>query len=106
MAERLPESEGWGLDWIIVGGESGPNCRPMDLAWARSIRDECKEAGVTFFMKQMGGWPNKLGNIPEDLMIRQFPVLRKVEASKDWRQNVFTWLPGSAGTMYLYASNS
>jgi len=87
MAERLPESEGWGLDWIIVGGESGPNCRPMDLAWARSIRDECKEAGVTFFMKQMGGWPNKLGNIPEDLMIRQFPVLRKVEASKDWRSN-------------------
>ena len=75
------------LDWIIVGGESGPNYRPMYPYWARSIRDECKEAGVTFFMKQMGGWPNKLGNIPEDLMIRQFPVLRKVEASKDWRSN-------------------
>jgi len=65
------------LDWIIAGGESGPNCRPMDLAWARSIRDQCKEAGVAFFYKQNGGWPNKLGNIPEDLMIRQFPVLRE-----------------------------
>lgn len=60
-------------DWIIVGGESGPNCRPMDLSWARSIRDQCKEAGVLFFMKQIGGWPDKHGNIPEDLRIREFP---------------------------------
>jgi len=61
------------LDWIIVGGESGPNCRPMNPDWARSIRDQCKEAGVAFFMKQMGGWPNKHGIVPEDLRIRQFP---------------------------------
>jgi protein gp37 len=44
-----------GIDWVIVGGESGPGFRPMDEAWARSIRDQCKEAEVPFFFKQWGG---------------------------------------------------
>lgn len=42
------------LDWIIVGGESGPNARPMHPDWARSIRDQCEAAGVPFFFKQWG----------------------------------------------------
>jgi protein gp37 len=41
------------LDWIIVGCESGPNARPMNIDWARSIRDQCQAAGVPFFLKQM-----------------------------------------------------
>ncbi|TJV70308.1 MAG: phage Gp37/Gp68 family protein [Mesorhizobium sp.] len=45
-----------GLDWIIFGGESGPNARPMHPAWARSIRDQCQAAGVPFFFKQWGAW--------------------------------------------------
>ena len=44
------------LDWIIVGGESGPNARPMHPAWARSIRDQCAAAGVAFHFKQWGAW--------------------------------------------------
>jgi len=40
------------LDWVIVGGESGRNARPMDHAWARSIREQCRAAGVAFFGKQ------------------------------------------------------
>jgi protein gp37 len=40
------------IDWAIIGGESGPNFRPMDLDWARSLRDQCVEAGVAFFYKQ------------------------------------------------------
>lgn len=57
------------LDWVIVGGESGPGARDMDPDWARSIRDQCANAGVAFFMKQMArGAP-----IPDDLMIRQWP---------------------------------
>lgn len=44
--------------WVIVGGESGPMARPMDLAWARTLRDQCAEAGVAFFLKQLGGHPN------------------------------------------------
>lgn len=45
-----------GLDWIIVGGESGPNARPMHPDWARSIRDQCAAAGTAFFFKQHGEW--------------------------------------------------
>lgn len=44
------------LDWIIVGGESGANARPMHPDWARSIRDQCVSAGVPFFFKQWGEW--------------------------------------------------
>jgi protein gp37 len=42
------------LEWVIVGGESGPGARPFDAAWARSVRDQCKAAGVACFVKQMG----------------------------------------------------
>jgi protein gp37 len=44
-----------GIDWVIVGGESGPGARPMDPEWAREVRDQCVEAGVPFFFKQWGG---------------------------------------------------
>lgn len=50
-----------GIDWVIVGGESGPGARPMDRAWVRSIRDQCKAAGVAFFFKQWGGLRPKTG---------------------------------------------
>ncbi len=50
------------LDWVICGGESGPNARPMDPNWARSLRDQCAEAGVPFFFKQWSGRnPKQLG---------------------------------------------
>jgi protein gp37 len=49
------------VDWVIVGGESGPLARPMDAAWARSLRDQCSEAGVPFFFKQWGGPTAKSG---------------------------------------------
>lgn len=58
-----------GVDWIVVGGESGPYFRWMVADWARAIRDQCAEAGTPFFMKQMSG---KMP-IPEDLMIREWP---------------------------------
>lgn len=45
-----------GLDWVIVGGESGPGARPMHPRWARSLREQCKTAGVPFFFKQWGAW--------------------------------------------------
>lgn len=44
------------LDWVIVGGESGPKARPMHPDWARSLRDQCVAAGVPFFFKQWGEW--------------------------------------------------
>ena len=50
-----------GLDWVIVGGESGPRARPMDPKWVRDIRDACLDAGVAFFFKQWGGPTPKAG---------------------------------------------
>jgi protein gp37 len=49
-----------GIDWVIVGGESGPGARPMHPQWARSLRDQCEWAGVPFFLKQWGA------HAPED----------------------------------------
>lgn len=77
----LPESicSGYGmvydqLHWVIAGGESGPGARPMHPNWARNIRDQCKDAGVPFFMKQMGGKTKRsMQPIPDDLMIMEFP---------------------------------
>ena len=58
------------LDWVIVGPESGPGARLMDLDWARSIRDECKAVGVPFFMKKMA---TKVP-LPEDLRVQEYPL--------------------------------
>lgn len=49
------------LDWVIVGGESGRHARPIDLAWARALRDQCIPAGVPFLFKQWGGRTPKAG---------------------------------------------
>jgi protein gp37 len=49
-----PRVTGPRIDWVIVGGESGPGARPMHPDWARSIRDQCQTAGVPFFFKQWG----------------------------------------------------
>ncbi|MCK4323502.1 MAG: phage Gp37/Gp68 family protein [Armatimonadetes bacterium] len=48
-----------GIDWVIVGGESGPMARPMDEAWVTDIRDQCQQAAVPFFFKQWGGVKKK-----------------------------------------------
>ena len=50
------------IDWVIVGGESGPRARPMDADWARDLRDQCVAARVPFFFKQWGGiWKKRTG---------------------------------------------
>ena len=48
------------IDWVIVGGESGPRARPMKPEWVRSVRDQCVDAGVPFFFKQWGGLRKKV----------------------------------------------
>ncbi len=44
------------IDWVVVGGESGPGARPMNPQWARDLRDQCATAGVPFLFKQWGNW--------------------------------------------------
>lgn len=91
-----------GIGWVIVGGESGPGARDFDIAWARIIQEQCKTAGVPYFLKQMGS--NAIGKItsasesavrlnggrwlldkkgadpnewPEGMRVRQFPEVAK-----------------------------
>ena len=54
--EGAPTDDVPALDWVIVGGESGPGARPMHPDWARSLRDQCEAAGVPFLFKQWGEW--------------------------------------------------
>ncbi|VEN75421.1 Bacteriophage protein gp37 [Candidatus Desulfarcum epimagneticum] len=63
------------IDWIIVGGESGPGCRPMREEWALNIREQCRENGVRFFFKQWGGTnKKKAGRILEGRTWDSMPV--------------------------------
>lgn len=93
-----------GIDWVIVGGESGPSARPFQLSWARKILGACRKGKVSFFMKQTGENPTfepgeappppdplvKLRHVdragavpevwPEDLRVREFPTPKPREA--------------------------
>lgn len=83
MANRSYVEDGWArwrntqaIDWVIVGGESGPQYRYMDHAWARQIRDVCVRAGVSFFFKQSAGFRSEEGT-----------ALEEEDGSKwEWRQ--------------------
>lgn len=80
LLERLELTE-WlesdALQWVIVGGESGAGARPMDPDWARDLRDQTTNAGVPFFLKQLGGVRNKRGGdeaIIDGVYWRQMPA--------------------------------
>jgi len=64
-----------GINWVIIGGESGPNHRSMDINWARNIIKQAKEQGIAVWFKQLGGLKpgGDLKDFPEDLRIREFP---------------------------------
>lgn len=71
----LPNLDLSGIDWVIVGGESGPGARPMHPDWVRSIRDQCAEVQVPFFFKQWGGVQKKsAGHLLDGREHREFPV--------------------------------
>jgi protein gp37 len=73
----IPNLDLSGIDWVIVGGESGPGARPMDSGWVREIRDQCLEAGVAFFFKQWGGVNKKLaGRELDGRLWNELPVTR------------------------------
>jgi protein gp37 len=90
-----PEDDEWNgrtVDWVIVGGESGPRACPFDLDAARRIVADCKSAGVAVFVKQLGErWARESGTYkqdshggtpelwPEDLRVREMPEMRATE---------------------------
>lgn len=66
-----------GIEWVIVGGESGPRSRPMNAEWVIDIRNQCVKAGVAFFFKQWGGFsPKAGGRLLEGKEWSQFPGRR------------------------------
>lgn len=94
-------ADGMKIGWVIVGGESGRGARPANIEWFRAVRDQCKAAGVAFFMKQMGAdcyYDPLPGGVvaagfgmksrrdpkggdqsewPEDLRVREFPAVAR-----------------------------
>lgn len=74
-----------GIDWVIVGGESGPGARPMDIEWVRSIFRQCRKANSAFFFKQWGGvqkhrFGRELrGRTYDEMPVPQDPVARRLE---------------------------
>jgi len=72
-----------GINWVIVGGESGPRARPMEKAWVLKIRDQCQKAGVPFFFKQWGGIHKKqAGRELDGKTYNEFPSRVKSPAMK------------------------
>jgi protein gp37 len=70
-----------GIDWTIVGGESGPGARPIDEGWVISIRDQCIQSGVPFFFKQWGGVSKKkFGRTLEGRTWDEMPLAESVVA--------------------------
>lgn len=72
-----------GIDWLIAGGESGPGARPCDLDWLRWLRDECVHTGTAFFLKQLGGHPDKRGGekaVLDGGTYHEFPDALRAEA--------------------------
>jgi protein gp37 len=74
----LPRLPLRGIDWVIVGGESGPGARPMKPEWVRQIRERCLSGGVPFFFKQWGGVNKKRsGRVLDGRTWDEMPVVRE-----------------------------
>ena len=70
-----------GVGWVIAGGESGPNHRPMDPAWVSELRDASEAAAVPFFFKQWGGArPKSNGRVLDGVLHDAMPVSIAVSA--------------------------
>ena len=79
----LPKLKLNGIDWAIVGGESGPGARPMKKSWVTDIRDQCRQAGVPFFFKQWGGLNKKAaGRMLNGRTYDEMPVISLTTETK------------------------
>jgi protein gp37 len=77
----LPDMDLRGIDWVIVGGESGPGARPMEKCWVEDIQAQCSRAGIPFFFKQWGGVnKKKAGRKLNGRMYDEMPRLERTVA--------------------------
>ena len=78
LLSPLPDLDLAGIDWVIVGGESGPKARPMSEDWVTDIRDQCRRARAPFFFKQWGGTnKKKAGRLLEGRPWDELPIISK-----------------------------
>ena len=93
LLERVdlsPWLESGAIRWVIVGGESGPKARPMDIEWARDLRDQSNRAGVAFFFKQWGGrTPKSGGRLLDGHAHDEFP-LHQPQSGSDILDNMIS----------------
>jgi protein gp37 len=83
LLERMGKLDLTGVNWAIVGGESGFNARPIQPAWVRELRDQCVKQKVAFFFKQWGGrTPKARGNTIDGRQWLDFP------APQPWRSDL------------------
>lgn len=93
--------EGAKLDWIVLGGESGPGARPMHPDWARSVRDQCAAAGVPFHFKQWGEWaPLDALRLAGEGWATEGPVKGRRGNVRDWMSRYVTF-QNDAGALRL-----
>ncbi len=88
LLSPLPRLPLKGIHWVIVGGESGPGARPMDVAWVRKIRDQCFERDVPFFFKQWGGvWKSRAGRILDGRTWDEMPIRKAASPNTSKKAN-------------------
>lgn len=87
LLEDIGELNLAGIDWMIVGGESGPGARPIDIRWVRSLRKQCRHSDVKFFFKQWGGVRKHLtGRLLDGRTYDEFPVRSNEEVPDNVRR--------------------
>jgi protein gp37 len=75
LLEPIAELDLIGIDWVIVGGESGPGARPLNEDWVMDIKGKCQTSNIPFFFKQWGGVNKKKGGrLLEGRLWNQMPV--------------------------------
>jgi protein gp37 len=83
-----------GIDWVIVGGESGPRARQLETSWALDVRNQCLNANVAFFFKQWGGRsPKSAGRLLEGKEWSEFPMELPRLKTKHGSESADRWLP-------------
>lgn len=99
VAYNHPRLEIPGIDWVIVGGESGHGARPMHPDWVRTIREQCAAAGVPFLFKQWGEWGSSAEN-----MLNGEPTFRIFRDFEHWCAKGHSWM--AKGDIILDASGN
>ena len=97
--EGEPADDVPALDWVIVGGESGPGARPMHPDWARSLRDQCEAAGVPFLFKQWGEW----ADISVAGIGASGPITNRAGDVMNWMRQSVTFTDGSKATVQAHS---